>query len=110
MSKHTPGPWEVNRGDGLFVAREDTESDLDAIAKIYYQGGEELANARLIAAAPDGYELWEKHRWERLRAFSGELYYICPECRGSKEDGCANDCALDAYFKNVEGSHDESDE
>lgn len=51
MSKHTPGPWEVqnmtvfNRGC-MFVANCDGLGDVDRMEM-------SRANARLIAAAPD---------------------------------------------------------
>lgn len=67
MSKHTPGPWVVHEGDEIDV-RSTNPADL-AQAPIYYciaenVGGhvhgenfddysEVLANAQLIAAAPD---------------------------------------------------------
>lgn len=63
---HTPGPWEIwdaatelafdsNTGQPLVVARHDGET-VD-IAAVSQDNGEWIANARLIAAAPDGLEL-----------------------------------------------------
>lgn len=56
--KHTPGPWEPRqRQDGVISEHGDSPWTVAArgrlIATIHSQGGEELANANLIAAAPD---------------------------------------------------------
>lgn len=48
MSKFTPGPWAVNTDEsGYYIDKDDLE-----IAKV-----QNKANARLIAAAPEMYEL-----------------------------------------------------
>ena len=57
---HTPGPWHVapeGPGDDLRVAVGAGE----AIAHINVIGREDIANARLIAAAPDLLAVLEKH-------------------------------------------------
>lgn len=52
MSQHTPGPWKINPSDSedcIYI-----ESGSDGIATVF--GGNcafDLANARLIAAAPE---------------------------------------------------------
>ena len=54
-TKHTPGPWTVERDstvDGYTVWRASSMGDL-FIAQVKRQKGEEASNARLIAAAPD---------------------------------------------------------
>lgn len=57
--KHTPGPWFVSNGDLLRVARSNGGSPIvvAGVHKIGSRGGaclgDPLANARLIAAAPD---------------------------------------------------------
>lgn len=65
MSKHTPGPWELTRGDGYtVVAGIDQYGDRHEIATSYNTHPQEgnpveewhppqEANVRLIAAAPD---------------------------------------------------------
>lgn len=53
MSKHTPGPWKLDRE--VVVDREDLE-----VATVDVNQGKWEANARLIAAAP---ELLEALRW-----------------------------------------------
>ena len=58
MEKHTPGPWMVRRFSNgtteMPVAIEAVRpNDCLVIARAERQDGEEQANARLIAAAPD---------------------------------------------------------
>lgn len=58
MSKHTPGPWKIIRGDDeLFISSASRKGKVE-IATIdtgYIRSfaAEQRANARLIAAAPD---------------------------------------------------------
>ena len=53
---HTPGPWAINEGDGMPVAKVSLFA-VTAPCTSYVGSGlsreENLANARLIAAAPD---------------------------------------------------------
>lgn len=55
MSKHTPGPWQVNHSDPTQVC--DTDGEQRGCAPLALAVGETIkertANARLIAAAPD---------------------------------------------------------
>lgn len=57
MSGFTPGPWEIS--ESAYVCRQaivarTPEGDLDPIAEVMGSGkGQNLANARLIAAAPE---------------------------------------------------------
>jgi len=59
MSKHTPGPWSVSNGTLIRVT--DTKSRPVVICGVHrigknggrFNGGDPLANAHLIAAAPD---------------------------------------------------------
>jgi hypothetical protein len=58
MSKHTPGPWLAIADDdedesGWVVASENALFDTIARPTAQPTDGEELANARLIAAAPE---------------------------------------------------------
>jgi hypothetical protein len=54
MSAHTPGPWEL-REKWVFPAGSD--DNIAHISESYLRNGETRdANARLIAAAPDGYQ------------------------------------------------------
>lgn len=55
MSKHTPAPWELSLGRTIVGIRASNGS-LDVIADCndtVPQGEERIANARLIAAAPE---------------------------------------------------------
>jgi hypothetical protein len=80
MSAHTPGPWEaiqgenhssvIANGDGHYVICSTREPIEGARAR------EHLANARLIAAAPELLEVLERIAVEGVSA-SG----LCLECR-----------------------------
>ncbi len=51
-AKHTTGPWEIGMYEWLIEAGDDTE-----VAQAHAACPNFRANARLIAAAPLGYEL-----------------------------------------------------
>ena len=59
MSKHTPGPWEVNKRatmnvqtkDGVSIASAGVRSDNTVDQELLH--AEQEANARLIASAPE---------------------------------------------------------
>ena len=56
MSAHTPGPWEINEGDGMAIAKVSHYAITAPCTADIGSGlsrEETLANARLIAAAPD---------------------------------------------------------
>jgi hypothetical protein len=59
MSAHTPGPWEVDQDASgtYFVGNNETIGwvcDIDQIAEDEWERGPvTMANARLVAAAPD---------------------------------------------------------
>lgn len=60
MSDFTPGPWKVftvqdgpNKGQLLGVGQQTGEGVTDAYGGLWGYGPEQMANARLIAAAPD---------------------------------------------------------
>lgn len=73
MSKHTPGPWERTGrlavyGEGDFVAICSTRYERTADPAEYPWPSniqESVANARLIAAAPEMYEMLERYRGEQ---------------------------------------------
>ena len=76
--KHTPGPWNIEKEDGEFIAIYSSKSSgsilLADVLDIY--GKESKANARLIAAAPDLLEACQYVvRWHREHdSGEGELY------------------------------------
>lgn len=47
-TKHTPGPWNV---DGIFICDDAGDRIVAEVPKMYDEN--DLANARLIAAAPE---------------------------------------------------------
>jgi hypothetical protein len=53
MSKHTPGPWVVNGFGGDFIVLARLPRGVAISAKNPPGRGDEIADARLIAAAPD---------------------------------------------------------
>ena len=55
MNKHTPGPWSyrLNRHTGPTITADSSDTDIVHLLSITDSGEQELANARLIAAAPD---------------------------------------------------------
>ena len=64
VAGHTPGPWKVftvkdgpNKGQLLGVGEENGAGVADAHGGLWGSGAEKMANARLIAAAPDAFGL-----------------------------------------------------
>lgn len=62
MSKHTPGPWKACDNNGYSIWRITShqyraESASRTVAEVVGDSAETEANARLIAAAPEMYEL-----------------------------------------------------
>jgi hypothetical protein len=64
MSKHTPGPWEANSADNIYAAVNGRKEMIAKCCDLPCIGGHddvaaqrardmEIANARLIAAAPE---------------------------------------------------------
>ena len=59
--KHTPGPWHVRRGSGIYAKNRYIGLSLEG-----YLDGRDLpykANARLMAAAPELFEILEESKW-----------------------------------------------
>ena len=63
MKKHTQGPWEVDEsGDiGMSIAIINSKKDDICFCEPFY--GEEEANARLIASAPELLEMCKNWRF-----------------------------------------------
>lgn len=82
MNKHTPGPWYVDieypiqimkHMEHLVGTSKCTEYVVADISEGAFMGEEELANARLIAAAPEMFEaLQELLAWD-LDSLPGEV-------------------------------------
>lgn len=53
MSNYTPGPWVVQETNFAQQKNVYAQTDKPPIATVYGSTGENEANARLIAAAPD---------------------------------------------------------
>jgi len=56
-TKHTPGPWHVGMRPGPMIYGPNGEQVADMRRPAMVDDDEHAANARLIAAAPDGYAL-----------------------------------------------------
>ena len=50
---HTPGPWRRGQEGNLRVYGPDATQDAGVLAEVIPHNGQQSANARLIAAAPD---------------------------------------------------------
>lgn len=90
MSKHTPGPWTsvgaINRSDGGMDF--GIISDRRVIAEAFMVVGRDvrvnsLANARLIAAAPDLLAALVEHVRECRRECWRDPEVACTTCRAS---------------------------
>lgn len=82
---HTPGPWLVRLGHTGYVIRDhEDDKTADRIATVHNGinagwGDEALANARLIAAAPDLLEAAEAGV-AVLEVAVLEAFKLCPHC------------------------------
>jgi len=69
MSKHTPGPWVIQETNFAQQKNVYAQADKPPIATVYGSTGENEANARLIAAAPEMLDALKKtseflhHMW-----------------------------------------------
>jgi hypothetical protein len=93
MSKHTPGPWVVNGFGGDF--REITRTSKGVAISVTSEKGGDIANARLIAAAPD-----------LLEALKGELAASRSDCNDRKCGACSRCHSYAAIAKAEGGSHE----
>lgn len=96
-AQHTPGPWQVNHNDRTQVS---DASDVLGCAPVAYIArrnrtgrSEDYANARLIAAAPEGFALAEEFL---AFARSGAHFFYPP---GALQK-------LEAYVAKVRGGSD----
>ncbi len=91
MSKHTPGPWTVNYRRVTPVAGK--QDGTDDVCHVY---GDNEANARLIAAAPQLLAALKAVEWRGDTSSP-----ICPFCGNSEHHP---DCQLHAAIVAGEGT------
>ena len=72
MSKHTPGPWVIQETNFAQQKNVYAQADKPPIATVYGSTGENEANARLIAAAPE--------MLEALRNLLDETMHATHDC------------------------------
>lgn len=94
MKKHTPGPWEVSGGDGIWaVSPWNARFRLATVTKPSPMNGIDWeANARLIAAAPELLEALrslthavEKRNESAMTMHAGYARSILEKASGEKE-------------------------
>lgn len=105
MSKHTPGPWVVDSEDADLFTQNQSRMWINATGMhIGYVDGprtsERIANARLIAATPDMYELLDQmvaatndtanmmsaaYLAETLRDLSGQARQLLAKIEGGRD-------------------------
>lgn len=127
MSKHTPAPWAIYE-DGLLDAGKRTihhrgiassSVERGAFTKIARMDnaddGEGLANARLVAAAPDLLEALSMVEWANYTTCDNDCVrwhrenkkdcagYHCPCCENGSRRGHSEDCYLNTAIKKAVG-------
>ena len=62
MSNYTAGPWQLQNPEGLLSVQVVKQPDkcICTVYKLFFEDAEALANARLMAAAPDLLEALDK--------------------------------------------------
>ena len=62
MSNYTAGPWQLQNSEGLLSVQVVKQPDkcICTVYKLFFEDAEALANARLIAAAPELLEALEE--------------------------------------------------
>ena len=82
MSKHTPGPWTQ---DGRHVEAFDGK-EITMGCEVYGPEDEAAANARLIAACPEMYELLQEYyRYNPQSTYGHRIVAILAKAEGRKE-------------------------
>jgi hypothetical protein len=76
MEKHTPGPWEIQATESDHFITE-TSGNILAIVYDHYLPGRTLANARLIAAAPEMLKFIERLSNAHSQQELDTIYYEC---------------------------------
>ena len=114
MMPHTPGPWKaayyLNPDDGLYssisgpdnaIVVDPIDGDGAAFMRIDDQ------DCRLIAQAPEMYELLKEIEWSKVDCRDGSIV-VCPSCNNLECFGHEPDCRLAAVLKAVEGEECQS--
>ena len=103
MSQHTPGPWELKEfedtegGNPWYRIEGKSTLHLEVVeCSDGYVPGQNKANARLIAAAPDMLAMLKELEWSRVG-------HRCEICQNTKPWGHRADCAMVALIKRAEG-------
>ncbi len=108
-TKHTPGPWAYMEGDAARfessrISRADDREFTIALVNCEWlnksQREQDIANARLIAAAPDLLEALKHHQW------AGYGGYTCPACDQTKRDDHRPNCEIAAAIAKAKGGAD----
>ena len=117
MSKHTAGPWTIDKRVGTWGVYPDgkipqchcnepavasiTPERVDGDNEYCFSGSEEQqANATLIAAAPELLSMLEELEWADYRC---EGLSKCPACQSAKYRGHAKNCELAALIRKAKG-------
>jgi len=77
MSKHTPGPWMIDKAGDIYAGEPSEGTRVDVMN--YW--GTDGANAHLIAAAPDLLEALEQAHREMTSHAVGTMPKHCYMCK-----------------------------
>jgi len=103
MMKFTPGPWVIKHefnvmdSKGRSVAACGGQMQNFDVEELH---AEKIANAHLIAVAPEMYELLEQLECTEY-IHSGDTYCICPSCGSEYEHN--KDCRLKLLLRKARG-------
>jgi hypothetical protein len=87
---HTPGPWKVKSRDATshrVIGGGGTIATIITTSK--HPPEVKLANARLIAAAPQLLEALQALEWLDIQRYTA---VFCPRCFQTKKEGHVSDC------------------
>ena len=86
MSNYTAGPWQLQNPEGLLSVQVVKQPDkcICTVYKLFFEDAEALANARLMAAAPELLEaLQAAHRFLRKAGYDmTEIDHILDKALG----------------------------
>jgi hypothetical protein len=108
MAKFTESPWEIRKqahwSDSPIIIQPENSSEILAI--VYQDVEVAEPNARLMVQSPVAHGLLKRMEWAGWDSNGpGEVVTgVCPRCYKGEEQGHADDCTLDKYFRDVEGA------